>query len=160
MITKKTLKSKIMYAPGAYSITINLNDAHQYFSKPYRLQKAKSFLNEQIIYYPTKGLHYCLYCELSEPLNNTLSINGPRIHFHGILFMDSPKAVRYFLLQGWYRLSRYSKFDLDSIGNPEVWHQYCIKQQHIMHTLPLRSGMVLFDVNKKLTEEEHGKILK
>lgn len=146
--------SKIWYLPDRYAITISPNDCHQFFGKPNRLNRCKSFIHEQFIHLTNFNIHYTLYAELSEPRDNTISKNGPRIHFHGIIYFGNPKAVRQFLLYEWYLLSRYSKFKIDTINDIKVWHAYCIKQQMVMNTHIIYSGLELFNIERPREELE------
>ncbi len=153
---KKTqvLKSKNFYLATRYAITINLNDKWQFFGSCGRLDRAKAFLSEQLIHLTNNDTHYELYCELSEPRDNTISKNGPRVHFHGVIYFENVRAVRHFLLYEWYSLSRYSKFKIDSIDNIEIWESYCQKQQNIIHTHEIHSGLDLFGERCPIHEEE------
>ncbi len=140
----KSINFKLMFLPKKYySITINPDDAHQYFGTTSRLTRANNFMYEQIINYPIYGTQLQLYMELSEPMDNTMSKNGPRVHWHGFLYMDDEKAVRNFLSNIWYKLSRFSKFDIDTC-DVEIWKRYCEKQQKIISFKKLQSNEFFF----------------
>ncbi len=120
-----------------YSITINLDDKHQYFGIDDRDKKAHSFMYEQLLHFKSIGITHELYMELSEPKSNSISKNGPRLHFHGTIMFHSCKSVKRFLLIEWYKLSRFSNFDIDTINDMDKWVLYCKKQQSIIKMSPL-----------------------
>lgn len=151
--------SKIFYtADQRYGITINLNDKWQFFGTSGRLDKAKAFMSEQFLHLTNYDIHYHLYCEISEPRDNTISKNGPRIHFHGIIYLENARAVRRFLLYEWYLLSRFSIFKIQTVNSYPIWGAYCSKQQDIIHTSEIYSGLELFAQRGPEEEEpEHPK---
>lgn len=125
----------LFYKKGTYAITINPTDKYQYYGKHDRLEKFKTFINEQLVHYPQYGIHYKLWIELSEPKNKT--VNGPRLHLHGIITFHSKKSVKHFLLNEIYKITRYAVYDIDTIENMETWITYCTKQQHIIDEPPI-----------------------
>ena len=131
----KSLNTKVFYDKGKYALTYNPCDQYQYFGQSNRLVQFKDFINETFVGYPSKGIHYELYIELSEPRNKTRT--GPRLHIHGTLKFHSKKAVRWFLLIGFYQLLQNGILDLDTINNQQIWDQYCKKQQHIINVPPI-----------------------
>jgi len=127
-----------------YSITINPSDKYQYYGKITRLQLFKSFMHEQILHWKSRGITYTLWIEVSEPLNKT--VNGPRLHLHGIIRFHSGKAVLNFLIGEIYKITRYAVYDIDTIDDMEKWIGYCMKQQHIIKITPL-SNVVAIPLN-------------
>lgn len=119
---------KIKWNNGiTYSFTINPSDEIQFFGK-----ERRSLRVHEIICLKMDTLkpyiEYTLYPEYSEPECKTAQYKGPRMHYHGTLkFID----IFGFLELGFYKLSRWSVFEIDTISDQDYWHKYCTKQQHI-----------------------------
>lgn len=126
---------------GYYAITIAPDDKHQYVGKGpnERLDRFRSYIYEQCVFLPNMGVNYSLNIEVSEPV--TLS-KSPRLHVHGIIKLNSHKAVLHFLLAG------YDKLIADSHGHPSqvvikpitdvaLWKKYCFKHQDLPFGLPI-----------------------
>ncbi len=136
---EKPQPTKLFYVPNVmYSITINPSDKYQFLGKPERLIKFMNFMNENVISWNQIGINYELYFELSEPRNTTGV--GSRLHMHGTIEFRTNKAVRSFLLNEMYKITRYAVFDIDTIDDPLYWKAYCTKQQSIIHCEPLRGA--------------------
>lgn len=121
-----------------YTITINPSDDYQYFGKPDRMTKFKNFMYEQFLSWPQFGIHYYFNYELSEPTTNALKSQGiPRLHLHGIIKFNSNKSIKHFLLNELYKISKYSIYEIDTIKDPQLWCNYCQKQQTVINETPL-----------------------
>lgn len=135
-LEKKHEKDEIFFVSHRwYSITICPNDKYQYFGHNNRLDKFINLLNEITLTFKSFGIVYIFWIELSEPRSK--SINGPRLHTHGIIKFCSNKSVRKFLLDFYYLLSRIGILDFDTINNLDKWIKYCTKQQKIIKTEPI-----------------------
>ncbi len=117
-----------------YSLTLNPCDKYQYLGCVNRFKKFIDMINELFIHYPSIGIHYVFWIELSEPRELSHLSAGSRLHIHGKIKMFSQKAVRTFLLQELYKLSRYGQLKIDTISNEILWEDYCKKQQKIIDT--------------------------
>ncbi len=114
-----------------YSITLNPVDKHQYFGKLNRLRLFQNFLYEQLITF--KG-EYEVFIELSEPHSmKTQGYSGPRLHAHGYILFRTRKELSHFLLLGYYKLTRWTSVDIDTISDFTKWHTYYTKQHLIKH---------------------------
>lgn len=118
-----------------YSITLCPDDNHQYFGKLNRLKRFTNLINEYMVSWKQDGIDYVLWTELSEPKSK--SKNGPRLHNHGIIWFNTNRSVRTFLLQNYYSLTRLGIIDIDTIDSLKVWIDYCTKQQHIINKSPI-----------------------
>lgn len=139
-MTDPIKSNKIFYEKGLYSVTVNPDDKHQYFGKPNRLELFRNFINEAFLAWPEYGITYYFTIELSEPKDNTkYGEHGPRLHLHGIVKLCSKNAVKKLLMDELYKLTKFSKYQFDTITHPTVWVTYMNKQQHILQTNPITS---------------------
>jgi len=143
MDEKNPTEPELFYKPGLYAITINPSDRHQYFMKVARMQLFRNYIHEQMVGLTNHGIGYDVRIELSEPRNSSKSSSGPRLHVHGVLEFKDDKAIKYFLLYGFYMLSRESHLDMDSIDDLTKWKTYCLKQQKILREKPIQSEEIL-----------------
>ncbi len=127
----------VIYNKGTYAVTLNPSDKWQAFGKVNRIEKVRDCIYSTFIHFPSKGIHYRLYLELSEPMNSFKCPNGPRVHVHGTITFHSKKAVKYFLLLGYYQITRIGILDIDTIEDKDLWDKYCKKQQHIIDMDPI-----------------------
>jgi len=135
----------IVYKKGWYSMSINPDDQHQYFGKDDRLEKFRNYLHANLLFLKNWHIDYCFHLELSEPTSNEKSKNGPRLHVHGIIRFRSTLSIKNFLLHGFYKLTRWSMIDIDTISDPDVWYEYCTKQQIIMKEKPFTNDGTLWE---------------
>lgn len=151
------LENKVFFKKNNnYSITICPKDKYQYYSKQNRLSKFNNLINELVISYHTNNIDYLLYTELSEPRSK--SVNGPRLHIHGTLRFRTNRSIKWFLLYGYYNLTRIGIIDFDTIADTLAWLQYCKKQQHIIKTYPITNYSVDQNILKlpwEATEENN-----
>lgn len=131
--TKTSDKMKMMnvmdkwYNDIEYTFTINPCDSLQYFGKGRRTHKCYEGVIK-LISPLKKYATYTLYPEYSQPECRTEGYSGPRMHYHGtIKFHD----LFGFLELGYYKLTRWCMFEIDSIAHPEHWQRYIKKQQSI-----------------------------
>lgn len=141
---KKQPNLNVYYGKGYYSVTINPDDKHQYLAHSDRLQKFRNYANELLLPLAPLGIEYKFNIELSEPRDCQCTSIGPRLHLHGVLHFCSKKSVRQFLLNEFYRITRSSYMELDTIDDPGIWIKYCEKQQLIMDTPSICSNNDLF----------------
>ncbi len=112
-----------------YSLTLNPIDKHQFFGKPDRLRKFRSFVYENLLCFKCK---YHLEIELSEPRGFQLKgYAGPRLHLHGWFSFATKRELAEFLMTGYYNLTRWTSVDIDTINDLPKWKGYCSKQKLI-----------------------------
>lgn len=142
-------KSSIFYKPNmAYAITINPCDDKQFFNDKERYKKFREFMSEQLIMFTSHNIHYTFAIELSEPRNNSKGAKlGSRLHLHGIINFRTNKSVRFFLLQGMTNLCKFSKWDIDTIKDYNIWKDYCNKQLRITKFKLLTNHLIIKDSN-------------
>ncbi len=131
MINKKTLSSSNFYQIGKrYSITLNPPDKYQFVSKGYdRFSTFRNFVYGQVL---ASRFEYELFIEISEPHEfQKQGYLGPRLHMHGYVCFRTRKELREFLLYGYYKLTRWTSVDIDTIDDNKKWYSYCTKQKLI-----------------------------
>lgn len=146
-------KNKVFFAKGEeYSITICPKDTLQFFGKEKRMEKFIDVINEVFLTFSAHRIDYILFTELSEPKKTTLSQspNGPRLHLHGVIRFRYNLSIKWFLLQGYYKLTRIGIIDFDTIKDMSTWLSYCQKQQHIMMKKPISNYLKYDEIIYKL----------
>jgi len=140
---KKQLKieNEIFYSSGhKYEITINPNDACQFFGNVRRLECfVMSIQKLLIVALDNYCIKYKLYIELSEPRainkeDSRKSRSGSRLHLHGFIFCVDEVAIGEFLLKSQYLLSRFCDVQINAYRE-DYWPSYCVKQKAIMKAL-------------------------
>lgn len=110
-----------------YSITLTPIDKYQYFGKPNRYNKFHNFVYEQFI---CNAYEHELFIEVSEPRGfHKQGYSGPRLHLHGYILFRNKKELANFLMDGYYRLTRWAGTDIDTIEDEKKWYSYCTKQR-------------------------------
>jgi len=123
--------------PRFLTFTLNPSDKWQYFGSSDRLEKVRNLLHEEVHLRLSAGAvkntridyWYCL--ELSEPRVHDATQSGPRIHLHGIIGFPTMAAYRVWLLRYQYELTRFSRIEIDTIDDINVWIKYCRKQNYL-----------------------------
>lgn len=114
-----------------YSVTLNPVDKYQFFGRIDRYQKFHTFMYDNFLSFVGK---YELFIEISEPRGMKIQgYGGPRLHLHGTISFKSKKQIKWFLLYGYYKILRYSSFDIDTIDDLTKWRIYCTKQTILKH---------------------------
>lgn len=109
-----------------YSLTLNPVDKYQFYGQDLRLLKFRNFVYEQLL---TLAGDYTLVVELSEPLGmKTQGYTGPRLHMHGVIVFRKKEQLYKFLLTDYYKLTRWTSIDIDTIDDITVWMDYILKQ--------------------------------
>jgi len=109
-----------------YSITLNPIDKYQYLGNPDRYNKFRT-----MVYHEISKLRQSinLWIEISEPHQMILQgKSGPRLHMHGTIKFISEFNIVDFLVNGIYKLTRWTSVDIDTIEDSDIWHAYCTKQ--------------------------------
>ena len=120
-----------------YAITIQPDDKHQYFRSPTRMDKFKNYINEFLLSLPTVKIDYYFVIELSEPIG-TVTSQGPRLHAHGVIYMNSNHSVYKFLLDIMPIWLTSARLEISKLNDVSYWVNYIHKQQHIFKkTKPL-----------------------
>lgn len=135
-------EEKNWLVPGLFAITINPNDGNQFNGEPNRCKRVRAALFDILLDF--KETVFTLETELSYPNSKGFSLSNklykyPRVHFHGILELTTPGAVKHFLEYGLYALAAYhvnvTDFKRLEDGTPDYagWVNYCTKQNLIMN---------------------------
>ncbi len=141
--TPERLNMKTFYRLHTkYAVTITPSDTYQFNKKVDRLTKFINIMNEKFIHYPSIGIHYKFYIELSEP-GEVYESKGPRLHLHGWVEFKSHRAIKQWLLYEIYNISVYAHFKIGPITDMTIWDKYCTKQQHIIKESPLSNFVIL-----------------
>lgn len=84
------------------------------------------------------------------------SKNG-RVHFHGVLQIHDPLRFDIFVLPRWQGACTY---EIDTIGDLEVWYKYCKKQQHLWKDAGQETTLIKVGSHKqcKLVKKRVGKL--
>lgn len=114
-----------------YSITINPNDKYQFHGTDDRIKRFRDFMYEQFLQLDAYKINYRFNMELSEPRSMPPGHSGPRLHVHGKIQFTSNYSINRFLTLFLYKVSRFASIDIDTIEHPEIWDDYCKKQQHL-----------------------------
>ncbi len=110
-----------------YSLTLNPSDQYQSFGKNERFKKVKNRLYEALLTAEHWGV-----IEISEPRGMKVKgYSGPRIHYHGFIQWSTRKRLQNFLCNGFYKLTRFTSVDIDTIKDHILWYEY-INKQHVL----------------------------
>lgn len=116
--------------PSGYfhTFTICPTDEQQHVNSPCRINMVSNHI--RTILYDTIGdvFYYNLFTEISEPQIGQDSVMA-RIHFHGVISL-SPEQKVLFYAEYFHKLSRYFRFEVDTIKyEVEKFLIYCTKQR-------------------------------
>lgn len=123
-----------------YAITIAPTDQWQYFGQLKRIKLFSDKFYEQFFMFQSDDIDYYFNIELSEP--RCKSVNGPRLHLHGVIQFKTNKGIRDFLISQYYSLTRYGMVDIDSIDDIKFWNKYIHKQILIIQQKPLTNHTI------------------
>lgn len=114
------LKYEDMEDDYRYSITLNPEDAYQFWDMPDRLALfEKHHLNHLKKLAIHDRINVCVF-----DLHLELSPAG-RLHYHGYLRMLNKKT---FYLYTLHKLAKQYQYEIDVINDPQVWDDYVNKQ--------------------------------
>lgn len=137
-----------------YSITINPNDNFQFRkSKARRIGNVHNHFYEHFLSYTTNRIEYNLHLDISEPTSMT-SDKYPRIHFHGTICFKTNGSIRDWLTFLLPELLSKAYVDIDTISDPEIWHDYMTKYDHITKLSPLTNMDKFIKAKPKGKDEE------
>ncbi len=121
-----------------YSLTLNPPNKHQFLGHVDRFKRFRNFCYENLFILKS----YEMFIEISEPRGfHIKGYEGPRLHLHGRVRFNSNKELAQFLLNGYYKLLRWSSVDIDTINDADTWSAYCTKQ-HLFKKARLSSFML------------------
>lgn len=122
-----TENNKIFYQVGkAYAVTINPCDALQMRnSKKDYFFKIKE-LNDNIRSYLKEKIRYKFYLDISQNIE-CHEKSYPRLHYHGIIFLEDNEAVMDWLVTILPRLSQVAYIKVGNLNDIKLWKRYCVK---------------------------------
>lgn len=112
-----------------YSVTLNPVDSSQFAGKSDRLDKFRKRMYNVLL---ECDIQYDFIIELSEPRGMKVQgYLGPRLHLHGVIKFKNNKQIYKWLMNDYYKLTRISSIDIDTINDLQKWSNYCMKQKVI-----------------------------
>lgn len=114
-----------------FTLNICPDDKHQYFGSRTRHTQFKKYIHElSLETFRDSKIDYQLHYELSTPIGNfTPDYKGPRYHVHGIIRIRNKKGLFNWLNYVLPSLLKGNKIEVDTINEPQVWYEYCTKDQ-------------------------------
>ena len=128
--------SKIFYQVGkAYALTINpcddlqmRNSKKDYFFKIHELNTCiRSYFKDKV--------RYKLFLDISQNVECSQK-SYPRLHYHGILFLEDNDALLNWLITILPRLSQVAYIKVGNLNNLKVWKHYCMKCSNMFSDFP------------------------
>lgn len=138
---------KPYYQIGVYAITINPSDKLQNRSSPEleRIRFLREYISEIL-----KNIRHKLYWDVSTPIECKQNMY-PRIHFHGVMYLESQRCVRELLMEVLPRMSLNNYIKIGPISNLLIWEAYCKKYKNIINYTPL-TNKLSFSYLKQIKE--------
>lgn len=134
-----------------YEFTINLSDAYQYPSDDNRIMKIKSLMSPL---FELNTWNYHLKTEISEPkFGDAKTIT--RVHFHGMIYFNDHKEIRYFLTVQMNKLFKIGRLCINAFRVTE-WIPYISKQKHLFHKHERQLANISVDHMLKSTKPDIG----
>lgn len=128
-------KEKIKITPSMFRpqviYTITINPEEQYEQHNDRIERVVKLVRRRM---DKLSLQYNLYTELSNPLTPTKH-RFPRVHFHGLMLFETTSQIAKWYNEDYFKLSALGYFEIDTLGDLNIWHKYCTKEQDIMKAL-------------------------
>ncbi len=139
-----------------YTLNICPDDRHQHLG-----EIARTFIclveHRKKLSKLRRYAEYRLVPEYSFPMKSSKG-SFPRLHYHGTIKFNDIMA---FLEIGYYELTRWCIFEVDTISDPTYWDQYCRKDHKLMmaHLNSRRmkstiSSEYVTDIQKKNTHKK------
>lgn len=106
-----------------YTFNLSPSDDHQFYNKPDdgRVKSMIRWFTTYVVSLFTARVD--VYMEISR---------SGRLHFHGTIEFRNLNEIREFYLHAIHDIVKHSHLEIDTIVDPFIWHNYCIKSQHII----------------------------